>query len=113
MRKKSFPLLVTFSALSACGGDWGRIECGRKEITREPAQSCGRFESTTKGVRYNSINCYPSGRTALVERCAAAKCRKGFTHGGGEPKLGLWQSGPPRACLTKEEAERRGASQHR
>lgn len=109
MRVNWFLLLAMFVGLASCGGDWGRIECGRKEMVRVPAQNCGRLESTTKGVEYNSVSCYPSGRIALVERCVAAKCREGFTYGSGEPKLGPWQSGSPRACLTKEEAERRGA----
>ncbi len=97
---------AVLAALAACGGDWGRMECGRKETRRESVQNCdGRFVSTTKGVKYES-GCFSSGM-ANVTRCVEAKCREGFTHGSGQPKLGIWQAGPPRACLTQEEAERR------
>lgn len=108
MRVPALPLCCgALAVLTAYGGDWGRIECARTETRREPVQKCGRFESTPQGLRYNASSCYPSG-TTLVARCVAAKCREGFTHGSGEPRLGPWQSGPPRACLTEEEAARRG-----
>ncbi len=94
------------AVLAAFGGDWGRIECAREETTREAVPNCdGRFVSTTKGVKYES-GCF-SSRTANVTRCVEARCREGFAYGSGRPKLGIWQAGPPRACLTKEEAERR------
>ena len=36
-----------------CGGDWGRIECARKETRRELVQNCdGRFVLTREGVQH-------------------------------------------------------------
>jgi hypothetical protein len=98
-----FLWLALAAALAACG-DAFRWECTRYEYEMADVWECVLPDLRSKygGCLYSRIR---PART--IKGCLEARCRDGYTHGGGTPRMQTYQLGPPRDCLTREEAEQR------
>ncbi|MBD0273491.1 MAG: hypothetical protein ICV73_16380 [Acetobacteraceae bacterium] len=57
--------------------------------------------------KYGRCTYWATRPARVVKGCLEARCRDGYTYGSGTPEMQTYQFGPPRDCLTRDEAEQR------